>query len=368
MLNIYSSRKINIFNKIKSHSFSKHISYPFIPVICFESSCKCYVDNPYLKRIGYKAYPDFLCCLNKSYEGWSDWSKKALIRDEKIASYIIKESRNFIERNEKIVCKLESKGHESSENEIIDLLDEIDSLMIGLYHLYIFFIDESFELEDKKTNKILPEIRIKLSDFSSRLYDLCFVIIDLISSKFPNIHKKSFSYATIGEIKDLLRHRIDHNYFKKIKSRPILFITAENKQFVFVNKDALELKEHIRKHDPSKNDGAGLFLLGSVAQKGKVSGRVIKITEAYYDKIAKIIGNRKNYILVIPMTRPEMVPAIKNSIGIITDEGGITCHAAIVSRELKKPCIVGTKVATRRLKNDDIVEMDANKGIIKIIR
>ena len=73
-------------------------------------------------------------------------------------------------------------------------------------------------------------------------------------------------------------------------------------------------------------------------------------------------------ILVTNMTRPEFVPLIKKSIAIITDEGGITCHAAIVSRELKKPCIIGTKNATKVLKDGDVVEVDANNGVVKIIK
>jgi pyruvate,water dikinase len=53
---------------------------------------------------------------------------------------------------------------------------------------------------------------------------------------------------------------------------------------------------------------------------------------------------------------------------IITDEGGITCHAAIVSRELNKPCIIGTRFATQILKDGDLVVVDAEKGIVKIIK
>jgi pyruvate,water dikinase len=52
---------------------------------------------------------------------------------------------------------------------------------------------------------------------------------------------------------------------------------------------------------------------------------------------------------------------------IITDEGGLTCHAAIIARELKIPCVVGTKITTKFLKNGDNVEVDANNGIIKIL-
>jgi pyruvate,water dikinase len=52
---------------------------------------------------------------------------------------------------------------------------------------------------------------------------------------------------------------------------------------------------------------------------------------------------------------------------IITDEGGNTCHAAIVSRELKKPCIIGTKFATQTLKDGDMVNVDATTGIVSLI-
>ena len=72
-------------------------------------------------------------------------------------------------------------------------------------------------------------------------------------------------------------------------------------------------------------------------------------------------------ILVAPMTSPEYVFVMKIASAILTDTGGLTSHAAIVSRELNVPCLVGTKVATHLLKDGDIVEVDAKKGIAKII-
>ena len=59
--------------------------------------------------------------------------------------------------------------------------------------------------------------------------------------------------------------------------------------------------------------------------------------------------------------------AMKKASAIITDEGGIICHAAIASRELKKPCIIGTKIATKILKDGDLVEVDADNGIVGIL-
>jgi pyruvate,water dikinase len=59
---------------------------------------------------------------------------------------------------------------------------------------------------------------------------------------------------------------------------------------------------------------------------------------------------------------------MKKAIGFITDERGVTCHAAIISREMNKPCIIGTKIATKVLHDGDLVEVDADKGIVKIIK
>ena len=73
-------------------------------------------------------------------------------------------------------------------------------------------------------------------------------------------------------------------------------------------------------------------------------------------------------ILVCGMTSPDYVPAMKHAGAIVTDEGGLLSHAAIISRELGKPCVVGTKVATKVLKSGYLVEIDANNGIIKILQ
>ena len=73
-------------------------------------------------------------------------------------------------------------------------------------------------------------------------------------------------------------------------------------------------------------------------------------------------------ILVASMTRPEYIPSMKKAIAFITDEGGITCHAAIIAREMKKPCVIGTKIGTKVLKDGDLVEVDANIGVIRIIK
>ena len=73
-------------------------------------------------------------------------------------------------------------------------------------------------------------------------------------------------------------------------------------------------------------------------------------------------------ILVTGMTRPEFLPLFRKAAAVVTDAGGMLSHAAITAREMRKPCIVGTEIATKVLKNGDIIEVDANKGAVKIIK
>lgn len=77
---------------------------------------------------------------------------------------------------------------------------------------------------------------------------------------------------------------------------------------------------------------------------------------------------REGNILVSMATSPDLMPAIKKAAAIVTDAGGITCHAAIVSRELGTPCVIGTKIATKVLHNGDTVDVDATHGKVTIIR
>lgn len=98
---------------------------------------------------------------------------------------------------------------------------------------------------------------------------------------------------------------------------------------------------------------------GLGASPGVASGKVKIIKNT--DELDKI---QKGDILVTVMTTPDMVPAMKRANGIITDEGGVTCHAAIVSRELGIPCVVGTGDATKILKENSVVTLDGNKGLI----
>jgi len=133
---------------------------------------------------------------------------------------------------------------------------------------------------------------------------------------------------------------IDFNAIYIVQSRPIT--TLEKKA-----------------EEKSVSKDAKLLLDGLAASPGIGSGPV-KIIERYED-LPKI---KKGDILVTKMTNPDMVVTMQKCAGIVTDEGGATAHAAIVSREIGIPCVVGTKEATKRLKDGQMVTVDGSNGVV----
>ncbi|MGB8312484.1 MAG: phosphoenolpyruvate synthase [Halobacteriota archaeon] len=108
-----------------------------------------------------------------------------------------------------------------------------------------------------------------------------------------------------------------------------------------------------------RKQGGEKILEGLAASPGLASGTV-KIVKAL-DHLEKVL---EGDILVTTMTSPDMVPAMRRAAAIVTDEGGLTSHAAIVSRELGVPAVVGTKEATLKLKDDMVVTVDGEKGLV----
>lgn len=104
-------------------------------------------------------------------------------------------------------------------------------------------------------------------------------------------------------------------------------------------------------------------LMGNIAYKGIARG----IVRIIFDSL-NVKEFNKGDVLVTGMTRPEFLPLMKKASAVVTDAGGLLSHVAIVARELKKPCILSTEIATRVLSDGDLVEVNANIGVVKIIK
>ncbi len=136
--------------------------------------------------------------------------------------------------------------------------------------------------------------------------------------------------------------------------------TFNHKLFLYYGKKAKQIENKYFAKPKSQKVSK---LKGISAQRGITKGRAKIILS--YDDFKKF---KEGDILIANNTMPEYMPIIRKAKAIVTEIGGITCHAAIVSRELKKPCIIGVKNATNIIKDGDEVEVDADEGIIKILK
>ena len=127
------------------------------------------------------------------------------------------------------------------------------------------------------------------------------------------------------------------------------------------NIETLIKKENIS--EPFKKYANIYEFRGLAASRGKIKGIARVLEDA-----SGISGFKDGEIIVTYMTTIEFTPVFRKAAAVVTDEGGMSCHAAIVSREFKIPCIVGTKIATRVLKTGDEIEVDADKGVVKILK
>ena len=163
---------------------------------------------------------------------------------------------------------------------------------------------------------------------------------------------------TTGEILDLLRGK--NNYQKSLiedrKRDPVAFYNKNEKIIAFLSvKEILKFERHYTPSSDGRDEVSGIAASGGVA-RGKAK---IILTPGDFSKL------KSGDILVAKMTSTDFIPIMKKAGAFVTDEGGLACHAAIIAREYDKPCIIGTRIATKVLRDGDSVEVDANKGVVK---
>ena len=144
---------------------------------------------------------------------------------------------------------------------------------------------------------------------------------------------------------------------EKRKEYFVTYLVDDNKIYWFQGKENI-IEEDVKERPDN------LMLTGKVAQRGRVTGTV-KVVQ-FKEQIDKV---NDGDILVSSMTTPEMMVALMKCDGIVTDEGGVACHAAQISREFCIPCVIGTLEATALLKDGDTVEIIAEgmDGTVKLL-
>ena len=240
------------------------------------------------------------------------------------------------------LLKLPEFQNDKADNLLIELkADKKFRDIVNVTRLYVYFrnlrtdaISQGFALMYPLFSEIARRNNLELSDIIECTPE------EIATFKFPpkEIIKSRNENSIVRGIDGKLYYIYGNS--AKIAIEKIEKIIYD-KEFNFKNKDQIK---------------------GVIGNKGISKGRV------------KIVMNNKEFnkvergdIIVAPMTTPDYVTILEKASAIITDEGGITSHASVISRELGIPSIIGTKIASRFLHDGDLVEVNANLGVVRIL-
>lgn len=234
--------------------------------------------------------------------------------------------------------------------------------ILGFYNCFHRYIGNQ-----ESKDKISPELAKKIGlerDYIARLYPLMETDFEICANaigKETGFDGNLLKYMSITEIRPFLKT-------KKLSQEQIAELKKRKKEYFFIYTEE-EAKEHIyTDEDLVKKMDDKYF---------KIDDTDVKTFKGFsaYPGIVKgyvhVKGNKDaedNFILITTMTHPDDVPLIKKCSAIVTDEGGMLSHVAVIARELKKPCIIGTKIATSVLKQGDYIEVDADKSVVRKLK
>jgi phosphohistidine swiveling domain-containing protein len=195
------------------------------------------------------------------------------------------------------------------------------------------------------------------------------IFLKIISSQLK-ISEESIGWYLKGEILSLFNGEFIEQRVITQRMNSFVFYEFEDKEYFIQGEEAnnfISILED-KKQKELESEFSGTVANVSVS---KITGKV-KVINVNYDDLGetqkKVTEMKKGDILISRTTDPSLIIACEKASAIVTDVGGLLSHAAIVSREKGIPCIVGTKVATKVLKDGDLIEVDATKGTVKVIK
>lgn len=327
---------------------------------------------PYIRKADYSEEPLDLLKIAKNIEGGID--------EEKKNSLIFKHCEKYSWMKGPMEKKELSFTIEDYKSRVENLIkmENIDE-RIKYFESIKQKNEEEFKTEldkysfTRKEIKLINAMRVFIflraytSGLSDHLLYLARKTIFKNLAEHLNISSEDIAMMSPNEIENAFTSKIT-NYKEIIDNRKkgYAIVTLNGITKEFTGKQALILQKNIAKtfkvNEVEANVDNTNIIYGVSANYGVVTG-IVKVLIDYSD-IQKV---ENGDIIVATTTAPNFIEAMEKASGFITDEGGITCHAAIVSREFNLPCIVGTKNATEKLKDGMTVCLDGNNGIVKII-
>jgi phosphohistidine swiveling domain-containing protein len=215
---------------------------------------------------------------------------------------------------------------------------------------------------------ILQTLALMHDDRKATNSHVCYLVNGLVLKKLAeitNMDQYLLYMVDSSLIRELAETEDINNFKKSLEKRDemlVIYLSEEDKiTFAEGEAESISLLQEHGINLESNIDNSEIK--GKTAFKGKVTGIARLVNKS--GECSKL---NKGDILVTYMTTPDFVPYLDKVSAIVTEEGGITCHAAIVARELKKPCVIGTGNVMSVLNDGDQIEVDADNGIINIIK
>lgn len=345
-------------------------------------------ENIRIFRSKWKYFNDLHCRVLQLFFSFdfaaSEWMEELQKENPKLASQIAKTSvptyLSFIQGEENELIRIKKIKDKSKRQQALEKHVRkwrwIQNSYTGSAHLNLsdFLVRLSSikkEVKFKNVNiglvpkkyKLLVKTLSLVANLRDERKKMMLMMVELMELYLRSVAKKidvkyeELVWFSFDEVEKIVKTKNYKNPFYKKQERFLMFF---NSKTIDINKGIFQ---KVEKMYLDRNMTDGKIIKGVVANKGFVKGRVRVVK-----KIADCSKMKRGEILVTSMTRPDFISAMKKASAFVTDEGGITCHAAIVAREMKKPCIIGTKIATKIFKDGDLVEVDANKGVVKIIK
>lgn len=220
---------------------------------------------------------------------------------------------------------------------------------------------KKLSLEEKKIAFIASETPYLKDYVKSRINQAQFFVEPLFREIAKRINKAAgyVKDLTIEEVKSFLAgDEVDESIIIE-RTKENFVISLNGEVSVLIGDEANYIND---KFVGQAHEAGVKEFKGRVASLGYAKGRVAVVYE-----VGDFYKVKPGDILVVINTSPDFIPVIRKAGAIVAEEGGLTAHVSVVSREFGVPCIVGVKGATSLLKDGDLVEVDANQGVVKIL-
>lgn len=305
--------------------------------------------QPFQPYIVFEKTPDTVHCYYDSRG--IRWMKEKLVEHLKKDPKLLDLIEMRLMESVLGVRSFSQKGYALSHEELTEFLCIFESGYVWFEAAWWLWDMPDKELHGAVLPQSFRKLRENTQDFGP-------VAEPFIRTSVPRLYPNLALFTDVLRVDELKNNSLPH--VRELQARQNGYFLVEGIVYTGVTREFIEAKYNLTLEDC--NGVSASEIAGTAAFPGNVTGTVrIVLNMKSLGKVSE--GD----ILVSHMTLPAFLPALEKAAAIVTDEGGMLSHAAIVSRELRKPCIIGTKMATKVLKDGDRVEVDANHGMVRVL-